>query len=67
MAGGLAPSTPVAAVRSASQPDQEVVRGRLDGLGALALEAPATIVIGAVAGLELEALAPVLPAAELLG
>ncbi len=55
IAGGLPPTTPVAAVRGATRPDQEVVRGRLDGLAGMAIEPPATIVIGAVAGLDLTA------------
>jgi siroheme synthase len=57
LAGALPADTPVAAVRAATRPDQEVVRGRLDQLADLAIEPPATIVIGAVAGLDLRATA----------
>jgi uroporphyrinogen III methyltransferase/synthase len=51
--GGLAPDTPVTAVRWGTRPEQESVRTSLAGLGTVALDAPATIVIGAVAGLDL--------------
>jgi uroporphyrinogen III methyltransferase/synthase len=51
--GGLAPDTPVLAARWGSRPDQSSVRVRLDELGATPLEPPVTLVIGAVAGLEL--------------
>ena len=53
IAGGLDPSTPVAAVRSATTPDEVVARCRLDELATAAIEAPAVIVIGAVAALRL--------------
>jgi uroporphyrinogen III methyltransferase / synthase len=53
MAGGLAADTPVAAVRWGSRPQQETVRTTLAGLATAALESPSTIVIGAVAGLDL--------------
>jgi uroporphyrinogen III methyltransferase/synthase len=52
--GGLAPDTPVTAVRWGTRPEQETIRTTLAGLGTDALEAPATIVIGAVAGLDLQ-------------
>ena len=52
---GWPPARPVAAVRGATRPDQEVVRCRLDELGQAAVEAPATIVIGAVAALDVTA------------
>ncbi len=55
IAGGLPPSTPVAAVRSATTPDEVVARCRLDELATTPVEAPAVIVIGAVAALELTA------------
>ena len=48
-------------MRWATRPDQEVVRCRLDELGQAAVEAPATIVIGAVAALD--AAGPELPSA----
>lgn len=53
MAGGLDPSTPVLAVRWGSRPEQRSLRVRLDGLAATPLEPPVTMVIGAVAGLNL--------------
>jgi uroporphyrin-III C-methyltransferase len=53
MAGGLDPATPIAAVRSATTPDEVVGRSRLDELATLPIEAPAVIVIGAVAALQL--------------
>jgi uroporphyrinogen III methyltransferase/synthase len=52
MAGGLDPSTPVAAIRWGSRPEQTTVRVRLDQLGGTPLEPPATIVVGAVVGLD---------------
>jgi uroporphyrin-III C-methyltransferase len=62
MAGGLDADTPVAAVRWGTRPDQEVARTTLADLGDTTIEAPATIVIGAVAGLEL--LSPVASLAQ---
>jgi uroporphyrinogen III methyltransferase/synthase len=53
MAGGLAPTTPVMAVRWGTRPEQTTVRTTLDSLGETALEPPVAIVIGAVAGLDL--------------
>jgi len=53
VAGGLAPSTPVVAVRWGSRPEQRSTRTDLAGLEAADLEPPSTIVIGAVAGLDL--------------
>ncbi len=53
MAGGLDPATPVAAVHWGTRPEQVSVRVRLDELGDTALEPPVTMVIGAVAGLDL--------------
>jgi uroporphyrinogen III methyltransferase/synthase len=53
MAAGLDPSTPVAAVHWGTRPEQVTGRMRLDQLGATPLEPPATIVVGAVAGLDL--------------
>jgi uroporphyrin-III C-methyltransferase len=52
MAGGLAPHTPVAAVRSATTPDQVSVRCRLDELASADVDSPAVIVIGPVAAFE---------------
>jgi uroporphyrinogen III methyltransferase/synthase len=53
MAGGLAPATPVMAVRWGTRPEQTSVRTTLGDLSSAALEPPAVIVIGAVAGLDL--------------
>lgn len=53
MAGGLPADTPVAAVQSAWTPAQRVLRGELAELAALPVAAPAILVIGAVAALEL--------------
>jgi uroporphyrinogen III methyltransferase/synthase len=52
-AGGLAGDTPVAAVRWGTRPEQETVRATLDTILDHELEAPSTIVIGRVAGLDL--------------
>lgn len=57
MAGGMDPATPVATVQRASRPDQEVRRTTLARLVDLDVRPPATIVIGAVAGLDLRQLA----------
>jgi uroporphyrinogen III methyltransferase/synthase len=54
IAGGLDASTPVLAVRWGTRPSQRSVRVRLDELAATPLEPPVTIVIGAVADLELD-------------
>ncbi|MGZ4706646.1 MAG: uroporphyrinogen-III C-methyltransferase [Acidimicrobiales bacterium] len=53
LAGGLAPDTPAAAVRWGSRPEQHTVRATLATLTDHHLEAPTTIVIGAVAALDL--------------
>ncbi len=53
MAGGLAPTTPVAAVRWGTRPEQHTVRTTLAGLGPAPVASPAVIVVGAVAGLDL--------------
>jgi len=58
MTGGLAADTPVAAVTWGTRSEQVVVRGTLGELAALAVEPPATIVIGAVAALDLSWFAP---------
>lgn len=50
--GGLDPSTPVAAVTWGTRPEQTTLRLRLDELGTAPVEPPATIVVGAVAGLD---------------
>jgi uroporphyrinogen III methyltransferase/synthase len=53
MAGGLDAVTPVAAVRWGTRPDQTIVRTTLGALGEVVLEPPVTMVIGAVAALDL--------------
>jgi len=53
VAGGLDPATPAAAVRWGTRPDQQTTRATLATLGDHRLVAPSTIVIGAVAGLNL--------------
>ncbi|MEM8747815.1 MAG: uroporphyrinogen-III C-methyltransferase, partial [Actinomycetota bacterium] len=52
IAGGLDPSTPVAAIGSATTDDERIGRCRVDALGDLDVTAPATLVIGTVAALE---------------
>jgi siroheme synthase len=51
MAGGMAPETPVAAIQRATTNAQAVNRCRIDELAAMAVQSPATLVIGAVAAL----------------
>jgi uroporphyrinogen III methyltransferase/synthase len=51
--GGLPPSTPVAAVRWGTEPQQQTARTTLSQLGQVPLSPPVTMVIGAVAGLDL--------------
>jgi uroporphyrin-III C-methyltransferase len=51
--GGLGADTPVAAVRSATTSAESVVRCRLDELGSMPIDSPATIVVGAVASFDL--------------
>jgi siroheme synthase len=53
MEGGLAPDTPVAAIRHATSSGQHVVRCALSELADTLVESPATIVIGAVAAFDL--------------
>jgi uroporphyrin-III C-methyltransferase len=53
IAGGLAPDTPVAAIRSATTLDQVTLRCRLAELATADLDSPAVIVIGAVAAFRL--------------
>jgi len=52
IAGGLAATTPVAAVRWGTRPEQETTRTTLGELGDTSLQAPCTIVIGAVAAFD---------------
>ncbi|MHB8464390.1 MAG: uroporphyrinogen-III C-methyltransferase [Acidimicrobiales bacterium] len=51
--GGLAPSTPVAAIQWGTRPSQRTTRTVLSALADIDLDPPATLVIGAVAGLDL--------------
>ena len=53
IAGGLDLSTPVAAIRWGTTPEQHTTRTTLGLLGSAELEAPCTIVIGAVAAFDL--------------
>jgi uroporphyrin-III C-methyltransferase len=53
MAGGMEPTTPVAAIERATRSDQRTVRTTLAGLGRTPIQPPATIVIGPVADLDL--------------
>jgi uroporphyrinogen III methyltransferase/synthase len=53
IAAGLDPATPVAAVHWGTRPEQQAVRVRLDQLASTPLEPPVTLVIGAVAALDL--------------
>lgn len=53
MAGGLTADTPVAAVRWGTCINQETVRTTLGGLAAAEVQAPSTIVVGAVAAFDL--------------
>ncbi|MGH9282877.1 MAG: uroporphyrinogen-III C-methyltransferase, partial [Acidimicrobiales bacterium] len=53
MAGGLAADTPVTAVTWGTRPEQRTHRTTLGCLGATPVEAPATMVVGAVAGIDL--------------
>ena len=52
IAGGLDLSTPVAAIRWGTRPEQHTTRTTLGLLGSAELEAPCTIVIGAVAAFD---------------
>jgi uroporphyrin-III C-methyltransferase len=58
MAGGLGAGTPVAAIHWGTRPQQEVVRTVLGAVGELELSAPSTIVVGAVAAMDLSWYAP---------
>jgi uroporphyrinogen III methyltransferase/synthase len=52
-AGGLAPDTPVAAIRWGTRPEQVTVRATLATIASQELEPPTTLVIGRVAALDL--------------
>jgi uroporphyrin-III C-methyltransferase len=64
IAGGLPADTPVAAVRRATTLEQTVVRCRIDELAGIDIDSPATLVIGAVAALDVTAVPPRPPVAE---
>jgi uroporphyrin-III C-methyltransferase len=49
LAGGLDPATPAVAITNGTRPDQVVVRATLATIAAQPVEAPATLVFGAVA------------------
>ena len=51
--GGLAPDTPVAAVRNGTRPDQQTVRATLATISSAGVSSPSAIVVGAVAALDL--------------
>jgi uroporphyrinogen III methyltransferase / synthase len=53
VAGGLPPETPVAAVRNGTRADQQTVRATLATVGDAGVQAPAAIVVGDVAALDL--------------
>jgi uroporphyrinogen III methyltransferase/synthase len=53
IAGGRPPSTPVAAVRNGTRPDQHTVRATLSTIADAGVRAPSAIVVGDVAGLDL--------------
>ncbi|HMG28034.1 MAG TPA: uroporphyrinogen-III C-methyltransferase [Acidimicrobiia bacterium] len=53
LAGGLAPETPVAAVRNGTRADQRTARATLATVADAGVQAPAAIVVGEVAGLDL--------------
>jgi uroporphyrinogen III methyltransferase/synthase len=53
VAGGLASETPVAAVRNGTRADQHTVRATLATIADAGVRAPAAIVVGEVAGLDL--------------
>ncbi len=55
IAAGRSPATPVAVVRWGTTVRQEVARTTLDRLADVDLDAPAAIVVGAVAGLDVTA------------
>jgi uroporphyrinogen III methyltransferase/synthase len=50
---GRAPDTPVAAVRNGTRPDQQTVRATLATVAGAGIEAPAAIVVGDVAAVDL--------------
>jgi uroporphyrinogen III methyltransferase/synthase len=53
VAAGRAPSTPVAAVRNGTRPDQQTIRATLATIAAAGVQSPSAIVVGDVAALDL--------------
>jgi len=53
VAGGRDPQTPAAAVRWGSRPEQQTLRGTLGSLDLTDVRPPATVVVGEVAGVDL--------------
>lgn len=53
LGAGRSPSTPVAAIRWGTRPEQQTLRTTLGELGGVTLEPPVTLVIGEVAGMDL--------------
>jgi uroporphyrinogen III methyltransferase / synthase len=53
LAAGLAADTPVAAIHAGTRPEQRTTRGTLGTVADLAVAAPAAVVVGAVAALDL--------------
>jgi uroporphyrin-III C-methyltransferase len=64
--GGLAADTPVAVIEKAHMPGQRVQRARLDQLASMDVNAPAVMVIGAVAQLELSDIASLSASSSLM-
>jgi uroporphyrin-III C-methyltransferase len=58
LAGGLAADTPLAAIHWGTTPRQQVLRTTLGDVGRYRLPAPSTIVVGAVAGVDLAWFSP---------
>ncbi len=54
IAGGRPPETPVSVVERGTTAQQRTIRTTLGGLGEIDVDSPATIVVGAVAGLALD-------------
>ena len=53
VSGGRSPDTPAAAVRWGTRPEQQTLRTTLAGLAEAELQPPSTIVVGAVAAMDL--------------
>ena len=66
LAGGMPASTPVAVIANATQPNQTEVRTTLSELGREPVASPATIIIGAVAALDLRSIVPPITTPEVV-